>query len=274
MDCITLFFSDVRLRLEGDVPEVLDALRIVWSLAEHPVIESQRDHRMAVVRRGAGIEVHVDGVVLESCEDPSHALALAERALYHQLHTWHAAELLLHAASFQLDGRACVLLGASGSGKSGLCREAVRGGALYMTDELTVTDGARLWGIPRAIQFDAIPASSVPPEWLGGADVETYRLLDPEGSPCVVPLVPAAETPPAPGPSPAAEACLFELSRGERDQATPLHSIEALAAVHRAALSPVGIDLGALVGAGRCSKLTWATPDGAVSAIRRAIRDC
>jgi len=212
----------------------------------------------------------MDGVVLESTTHTYDALVLTERAIYRQLRLWHARDLLLHASSFVLDDRVWVLLGPSGAGKSALCWAASRAGAQYLSDELTVTDGKRVWGIPRAIQFDAVPVGKPVAKWLDDADLTTYRLRGTDGGALALPIVPGDQTLPRTTPVDAADAWIVDITRGSEDRATPINSLLGLAGVHAAALSPVRTDLGRLVGAGRCVQLTWATPDGGLAALSEA----
>ncbi|MBE9636174.1 HPr kinase/phosphorylase [Salipiger mangrovisoli] len=63
-----------------------------------------------------------------------------------------AAPLILHATAVAVDGRALLIRGASGSGKSGLALEMMARGARLVSDDrvvLTLEDGG-LWAAPPA----------------------------------------------------------------------------------------------------------------------------
>jgi hypothetical protein len=62
----------------------------------------------------------------------------------------------LHAAAVEIDGRAIILVGQSGAGKSSLTAWLVAQGAKYITDELTVvTPDGLVMGLSRPIQIKA-----------------------------------------------------------------------------------------------------------------------
>jgi hypothetical protein len=170
-------------------------------------------------------------------------------------------------------------MGPSGSGKSSLTLAAVQRGHAYLTDELTVTDGELVWGVPRAIQFEPVRSSDVLPARLALSDRALYplRLTDDESAQDGLGAVPvralsAHEL--ATGPCLASSAYVIRLARGTTCTAEPLSPLDALAELHEASFVRPSIALGALVGASRGYRLTWDDPAEAVIELERVLTSC
>jgi hypothetical protein len=103
------------------------------------------------------------------------------RALEHHLRIWVSVLaphcLLVHAGVVVWDGRAVVLPGPSGSGKSSLVLALVRAGAAFSSDDVAVIDpDGQVWPWPRPLRLRGtheIEHPSVPPAPTGSADVGT-----------------------------------------------------------------------------------------------------
>jgi hypothetical protein len=105
--------------------------------------------RYSIRRSGSGgFEVVLDETLLHATLDPSEALAWL---------LWHVNQetaarsdrfLLLHAACVELKGRALLLAGEAGAGKSTTCAALVQAGARYVTDELTALEPAASVVVP------------------------------------------------------------------------------------------------------------------------------
>lgn len=272
-----LHLSDLALRLRGDRPDVLEALVAIWAPAylPHAAMLGVRQRRaLGVWRDGRGARIEVDGAPFRELPDARDALAVADEAIYHCVHESQQARTLLHAAGCADGARILLLVGPSGSGKTSLCRAWLeRRGGDYLSDELCVFDGTHLWGVPRALQYDALPASAPTPAWLRGVDRGRYLLRGRDGRPWHVPFVerlPGAVLR-APVPVVRASVHVVEIGRGPHTRLTPRSPVEALAALHAAALRPPQQSMGGLVRAGRCHALTWTEPDAAVEALQRAL---
>ncbi len=130
---------DVEVRVEGD--PVTD--RVLSAKTSRGDV--RRDRAIFAMREGA-IDIAPDGRAKAR-------IAPAElQVQYHALVNLICAALawllpnrggaLLHAAGIVLDGRAFVLVGASGSGKTTWARLAQAAGALYLSDDMVFVDGA------------------------------------------------------------------------------------------------------------------------------------
>jgi hypothetical protein len=268
---LSFHVSHVRVEVSSDVPEVIEALAAVWGCCARPLVPPAREARFAVQSRDAGYAV-IDALGAErTTRVRADVLPLLEMAIYAALPGWHAQHVLLHGACVRWGEATALLLGRSGAGKSSLAACALRHGFEYFSDELTVTDGARLWGVPRALQFEPIAAGRAPAPWVRDADLARYPLRLSDGRDGAVPLwFPSPARVPA-APSPVGEAFVFAIARGDREALAPLDPVPALAALHEAAFQPPVLDIGKLVHAGRCAELTWHDPERAVELLARAL---
>jgi hypothetical protein len=242
--------SDVRVRVASTVPGALEALSLIWEHAA-PVLPVARtvagrleaSEGVATVRLGAAERrCRANGVV-----------AAFERLLYEALADWHPPpRVLLHAAAVWRAGTVFVLAGPSGCGKSSLALALLEQGAGYLSDELVVFDGARVWGLPRAPQFEPIVPGSPVPARLAATDRETYRFEDVEGQPRVLPVrrLRAAEV--AAGPYPADRVQLVFPEPGSRQDAGlyPVDPRTALQRLLAETRSDARSDLGPLLSRG------------------------
>lgn len=149
--------TNVRLRVEP--PEVVDTLRGLISAfapARGPRVDI--DYRFTdgpqVLRDGREFRAPVEVIDLPP---------IFERDLYERLLARCAEPWLLHAAALVVGGRALLLAGASGTGKSTLARALLLRGHRYVTDEFAcvAADGA-VRGITRPIHLADAPGDEVP----------------------------------------------------------------------------------------------------------------
>ena len=269
---LTLFISDVQVEIATDLDDVRDALSTVWSACARPLLPPARTARFEARAEAGGYLVRGEGAerLVDLRED---VLPVVEGALYAALPAWHEGRALLHAACVRRGASALVLAGRSGAGKSSLALEALRRGFDYFSDELTVSDGARLWGVPRAVQFEPTDGTRPLPAWLHDVTLEPYRLRLHSGALGRLPL-----HVPLPGrfarePVAARFARVVAIERAATTDLRPLDPLSALSLLHEAAFRPPQVDLGALTGAGRAAFLRWHEPGAAIDALERWLAD-
>jgi hypothetical protein len=149
----------------------------------------------------------------------------------------------------------------------------VRRGASYVTDDLVVTDGARLWGVPRAIQFDPIAAVDAVPPWLEETDRCSYPLRlfgDRRG---FLPLVQLEAGRIAFESHSVRGVHLVLPKRGAKTELRSTHHLEGLAAIQSGVIGAIRTNLGGLVGPGRVTRLNWSSPDDAIEMLWATLSD-
>lgn len=159
---------DVRIEVDPALPsEIAEA--IFGLTATHP-------RRVEVGAAGEGASPRVrryelraeplcllrDGVSCAPAEAPSDLLLQLEIELLHDVTTSVPPGWFLHAGAVELAGRAIVLVGASGAGKSTMTLGLVARGARYVSDELVLIDDAGVSGLARPIGFDPPFARALP----------------------------------------------------------------------------------------------------------------
>lgn len=270
---LRLHLSVLAVELEfHDVPSAARILRTVWQAASMPAVPARIESRYVVEHRDGGYAI-VDrrgGIrIVPQVDDVAPAL---EQIVYADVLYAHevAGLTLLHAAAFADGERSFIVLGDSGAGKSALARAAVETGLAYLADEHVVTDGERLFGLPRAIQLDPVACDAPPLPWHEGTDRETYRFRDERDAAVVLPLFPVA-------PERVASPCRLERTvlvaarHGETDAVGSLDVGTALACVERCTL--VGSIAGA-VGLARVVErrsLVWRQPANALALLRTSV---
>jgi hypothetical protein len=168
---------------------------------------TRSEHTVWVLDRGVDgprrWRVIVDGEVTATTAEREHAVDALMPKLNVLAVTGSVGRVLLHAGAVELDGRAAVIAGESGFGKSTLTAALVQTGLAYLSDELVALepDGARVVPYPKPFDLAAdslemlgLDPSSVagwgkgrvPPERFGtistGARVELLVLLASPGS--------------------------------------------------------------------------------------------
>ena len=157
----TFHLVDLAVEIRADAP-VLDALESLWRGALTPLVPPVATRRLEVRPVSDGWELWTDDERVARTDTKVHVLPLLEEELADLVHLWsrERGRAVLHAAGFVIDGRPIVAVGDSGAGKSTLALAAVRRGATLLSDEWIISDGARLHGVPRAIQFEPVPAGA------------------------------------------------------------------------------------------------------------------
>lgn len=123
--------------------------------------------RCVAVRRRAGdagaLEVVVDDAVVEVVPDPVGAVPAVQRALDEALVQRQSEVAVVHAGVVGHGGRAILLPGPTGAGKSTLVAELVRQGACYLSDEYALVDASgRVHPYPRPLLLRDGPATGRP----------------------------------------------------------------------------------------------------------------
>lgn len=261
-DTFTFFVSHVQVDIHCDDTNTLNGLNAVWGSARHPVIPTRTRKRLVITNAG----IWCDDLLLMTLDDSSESLPLSELVINRLLLGWHADYTSLHAALISRDSQACMLIGESGSGKSSLTWQAVKSGWTFHTDELSVTDGARLWGVRRAIQFDATPADEELPPHFGDADRRSYRWHDKDLGDLHQPII-AIDGHSQP-------LCLASVSPvfltfGWSDSLTPISGTAVLKNLYEACFGFPKHDLGPLTCKGYA--LNWQDPELALSELERLV---
>ncbi len=284
---IELFVSHARIAVCSASPgasAALDALAVLWRSCRAPLVEPTRAARIEIRSASAApfagdspqYEIALDGELAHATERKQDLLPLIESVIYRVLHEGELGCALLHAACVQYEDSALVLVGPSGAGKSSFALAAVQRGYRYLTDELTVTDGVRVWGVPRSIQFEAMRSADVLPARLAQSDRELYpvRLEDDDDAQDAVGAVPVRSVLPhelAPQPCAARRAHVVRIARADACEYEPLSPLAALAELHEASFARPNIALGALVGPGRGHRLSWSEPQAALERLEREL---
>ena len=182
---LSLFISEVEARVRCALPDVMAALSELWAGCRVPIVPATVVARIDVAPAAGdrSCAIMLDGELVAVAEQPPDVLPLLEAAIYRSLYAQRAPRVLLHAACLVLPGcdEPLVLVGPSGAGKSSLALAALERGYRYFTDELTVTDGERLWGVPRAVQFE--PITRVRPPATAGRERSRACTRCPHGRP-------------------------------------------------------------------------------------------
>jgi hypothetical protein len=130
---------DFRFRLVEDDQWAFDAACAALAplrAGEAEVVEggSCYEIRAGALRRA---EIVVDGTTVLLAAEPAEAVDWLLWHVNQQAALRSSRYLLLHAAAVELGGRALLVPGISGAGKSTTCAALVQAGAAYITDELT-----------------------------------------------------------------------------------------------------------------------------------------
>jgi hypothetical protein len=110
------------------------------------------------LRAGAELSLIVGNKRFEQVGDEITLLGIFEAALYGFLVETVHNRLILHAAGVGRPGRALVLTGASGMGKSTLALALINRGLSYLSEEwIAVDQKSRAAGLPRPLHVDTVP---------------------------------------------------------------------------------------------------------------------
>lgn len=178
--------------------------------------------------------------------------------------------VLLHAGCVAWRGRTFFFLGPSGAGKSTMTRELLRRGGTYLTDDLVVMDGARLCGIGRTVQFDALMEGEPIPSHLSDCTVDGYPVVDQRGRARYAPLWTDEHPVAASLAVDASQSVVCELTRANDNRVEALDSLSQLSALHAASLTSGACCSGELSGATGLS-IHWSDPAEAIELAFQAI---
>jgi hypothetical protein len=116
--------------------------------------------------------VYENGNSLIKTLDTEEAIEVLENRLRFYVASWSQRRIFVHAGAVAWRGKAVLILGRAGSGRTSLLSELVKSGARYYSDEYAVIDGgARLHPFPGPLSVrheDGSGRSKVPVEDLGG----------------------------------------------------------------------------------------------------------
>lgn len=266
-DVLDFHFAHHRVRLVSNVAEVLASLDAIFGGAR-----SDRSRApstcFSVERHGTGARVTHDGELLETTTPIHDVVPLIETRLYRSL--WQTTgAAVLHAAAVVRDSHVLLFVGPSGAGKSSFALAAVRAGLDYVADEITLSDGTRVWGVGRAIQFDPQPVEARTTGWLTGADTESYRFVDALGRARSLPFFDVTRKGTRVDPVCFERIDLVHLRRGSVDRVARCSPIESLRRTLGAAYLGGGVDFGAFAARGWI--LEWSDPQSAWELVERAV---
>jgi hypothetical protein len=263
--------SDTRVEVSGLPLAAERGLRAVWGLSR-PVLRPRYVVHFHVTPDAEGFTLRTDGEVRATAVHADDVLALVEAVLYRDIEAWTPPRrAILHAAAAHLDGRTYVLSGASGAGKSSLVYALLRQGASYLSDELTLFDGKRVWGVARAPQLDPIPVGAQLPQGFPPADLESYVFRSVDG-PRALPLLPVDAEQMASTPYPVETVQVVFPHRDARTSLSPLARPDALVRLCAEVRGTLARDLGPLLARPPLA-LAWRTPVEAVDALLQARED-
>jgi hypothetical protein len=142
-------------------------------------------------------------------------------------------------------------------------------GSQYLSDDMVVSDGQTVRGIPRAIQFDPESSHTRLPPWLAQATLDnaTYPVGDSGEDNSALMHIPGRDR--TLDSVRAADVSVCVLQRGDEDALAPLAAAPALAELLGAAHNKSHVDLGAFL-AQPAFRLTWSDPRSALSLLERA----
>ena len=259
-----IFLSCVRFDIRSSCAKTSRFLRRHWKGATQPIVPHESTCEIEVFADQSP-RIVVDGDVLWSDGAVEYLVAGFEQWLYRLALARHKRRFVVfHAAGLVSDGRTVVFSGPSGAGKSSLALAAVRRGWKYFSDEFVVTDGAKMWGWPRAIRFDPPKRSAPPPDYLRGLDVDEDSVELPQDAP---PYYTVAERALQQFACPADEAHFVGIARGGQTTLTPLSTTAGLTGWTEASFFEPAVSLGALVGTKRAWRASWCHPDELIDMI-------
>lgn len=151
--------TNVTVDVDGDVPAAHLVQALLRSYPPATTTELQYHLRATALLR--------DGEPLR-LDDPRDLVPLFEMDLYEQLGTRAAPGWLLHAAAFDVAGRALVLSGASGAGKTTLALGLASRGLRLLSEEVVWIDRAgTVRGLPRPLHVpaDSPQRARIPRDW-------------------------------------------------------------------------------------------------------------
>lgn len=108
------------------------------------------------------LQVVRDGQVIATVDTELDLVPVFELELYDRMIAGAREHWVLHGAGLVIGGRAVVLSGASGAGKSTMSLGLLARGAEYLSDEYVAIDARGVRGVSRSLAFDDAPVAPVP----------------------------------------------------------------------------------------------------------------
>lgn len=261
---LTFFLSEHRVEIRTDVAEVHRALESVWQSCEQPVVPPRDEHVFDTAVVDGMLRVRLDGTVIDDVPDERDLLPILDRALYWKLREFQpSGRAFLHAATLVGAEGGLVIAGKSGAGKSSLSWAGICAGYLYAGDEICVSDGQRVWGVPRAVLYDPTRDGSVLPSWIEGAECGRYRLRHKAGGMAFLPMRRPPRDRVASSPLPVSQVNVVMAEHGDSTSLEPCPPLVALERIYAERSGDILVPLNELVHAKRCWRLRWREPNEA-----------
>ena len=164
------------VELDADVPTSVDEL-LQSVLADALHRDPVRGAALALRRSAAGTwSVERDGAIEMSGAHLSEVVNALQRAMTDLVVESSPSLLSFHAAGVAYEGRALVLPGASGSGKTSMCMRLLEHGFSYMSDESIAVDAnGALLGYPKPLGLK-LPRRTLDGVDAGGLDLDGLAL--------------------------------------------------------------------------------------------------
>lgn len=132
------------VRLRSDIPAIAEGLRLLYADYDIATEEEFADFRLCLARRGRigrpQVMVDFDGEEPFAPLPLAHAWPCFEWALNWSIASGANYYLVFHAAVLERNGRALIMPGPPGSGKSTLCAALTAKNWRLLSDELTLVD--------------------------------------------------------------------------------------------------------------------------------------
>lgn len=255
--------GDEGARVECSDADQVACVRALWTpalsipcppIASHLLIDGQQ-------------RLWVDGeCVSRPCDYPSPLTELQQYLVVKRLGR-RKDVLVLHAALLVHRGRAVLLVGHSGAGKSTITRQFVQDGASYVTDDCVIVRDQTAYGVARSIHFDPLLTTDPVPEYLGQCDLESYHIPWPHGVE-IVPLWLNYGDVLASVSLPSVPWTVVALRRGSVDRVATLGAVDRLRLLHGSVIT-TGLEYQGEFGLGASYELTWHDPSAAFDLLMR-----
>jgi len=175
LTCMKLCIAGVSVQLS-----LADALRAEIEDVFGPyVCESSKSHAQLSARLvGETVELLLPGQPGTTCER-AEFVPLLKAFLIDCVLEFATHEVALHAAALVAEGKALLLLGSPGSGKTTLATALARRGFKVAADDVVLLDGTgRVTGLPLPFTVKETAWTMLSPEWPGLAEQPAYRRPD------------------------------------------------------------------------------------------------
>ncbi len=273
---LRLLVGTLRVAIESEIASTESIFEKAWrpAVVSDWVDARPDDSTVDLAYRVSGdLRIWCNGAWAASPDREVDVVPTLEVGLLRRSVEGHSGHWVLHAAGVVLDETLVLLLGPSNAGKSSLCRELLRLGAGYLSDDLLFLGVGSASGAARTVQFDATTKEALP-SYLADCDIEAYPLRTSTGALGFVPLwlgeFPTYRTVPFRPKS----AVVVRLERsasaaGLRD----LKGLKRLEALREATLvAPTNPNRMATTALGRSYRLAWTDPAQAAAAVAGILR--